>query len=230
MRIVGIGAFAFAIMVAGSAKALDTELRLQANSLGWYNQSGVHQAFNPNTLTGFLAGTEYRSFYTWTVPAFEGRIASARVEFDVQFSLGVSGADVQTGAVHDVAPSNVPLLPLDNGGSNGVGIFGDLGSGSEYGSFIIGPTDSLTVFRFALNTNAVEMLNQLSGGTFAIGMRNATPGNTSDYFLFSSGSFPGAQTLVLSISPIPEPSSVLLMALGAVALATRTRAVRSKCH
>ena len=228
MNFANIGVIALALFASSQASAVGTEVRVQATSIGWYKASGTHQAFNPNTLTGVLAGVEYRSFYVWNLPSFEGIVDSARIEFDLQYSLGVSGSSTQNGTVYDVTQSNVSSLPLNNGGAQGENIFGDLGSGSQLGGFTIRPSDALTVFQVALNSNAIESLNSLSGGTFAVGIRNTTPGNTGNYFLFSSGSFPSTQTLVLSISPVPEPSSLLLLTLGTAALFARARVGSTK--
>ena len=63
-------------------------ISLDVADLGWYTQDGLHEAYNFNTLTGNLFGTEYRSFYVFSLPALEGkRIASAALEVDIRHSL-----------------------------------------------------------------------------------------------------------------------------------------------
>ncbi|MCV2362820.1 PEP-CTERM sorting domain-containing protein [Paucibacter sp. DJ1R-11] len=200
-------------VAAASCGSQADEIRLNASNLGWFTEAGLHQSANNNTLTGQLQ-SEYRSFYRWSLPSFSGQLLSARLEMALPYSLGVSQG-LQTGVMYDVDNGNLAYLGLENGGGRGTSIFADLGSGLNYGSFSISEANNFSTFVIELNANALSSLEAAKGNSFALGMRNTTAGLSNNYFLFSSMSTFGQQTLVLNVSPVPEPSSLALMALGA---------------
>jgi hypothetical protein len=206
--------------------AFGTEIATEAADLGWYNSSGIHQSFNENTLTGQL-GEEYRSFYLWHLPSFSGTVTSARIQLDLQYSLGSASLAPQTGRMFDVSAGSLDSLTLDDGGGLGGTIFDDLGSGSSYGDFVISSADDRTIFTVILNSNALSALGASAGQPFALGMRNVTESGL-DFFLFSSMSVRGSQKLFVDVTPttaVPEPEAWLMM-LGGLALLARRRVRR----
>jgi hypothetical protein len=216
------GACAAAGLAAGASHAAGTtQLAVDASNLGWYNSTGAHLSYNNNTLTGML-GVEYRSFYEWTLPTFAGHVTGAHLEMALPYSLGVDQG-TQTGAMFDVAASDLPYLTLTDGAGQGTLIFADLGSGTSYGTFTISEADAFTTFRIDLDAAAISALDAANGGTFALGMRNTTVDNTNNSFLFSSMSTAGEQTLVLDVTPVPEASSYATMLLGAATLLALAR-------
>lgn len=186
--------------------------------LGWYTSSGRHQSYNQNTLTGY-SSEEYRSFYVWNVPQIDGRVTSARVDFYIEYSLGGSTI-AQTGQMFDLTANSISTLTQEDGGGAGKSIFADLGDGNSYGSFTV-PSWIGSPVQYTLSVElgaaAIDAINA-ANGTFAMGIKNTTPGNTNDYFIFSSMSVRAAQVLVLDIQPIPEPATNILMLLGFVAV------------
>lgn len=216
-----IMAGACAALLAASSHAADTQVSIDASRMGWYTASGVHESYNNNTLTGVFF-EEYRSFFEWTLPSVTGHVTGAHLEMALPYSLG-SDQGTQTGAMFDVAAANLPFLSADNGAGHGTSIFADLGTGTAYGNFVIRESDDLTIFSIDLNAAAVRAIDAANGGTFALGMRNTTPKITDNYFLFSSMSQAGEQTLVLDVTPVPEASPFATLALGVAALAVVAR-------
>ena len=211
-----VGACAAVALAGASHAAGTTQLAVDSSNLGWYNSTGAHWYDNDNTLTGMF-DIEYRSFYEWTLPAFSGHVTGAHLEMALPYSLGVLQG-TQTGAMFDVAEGLVPYLTLVDGAGHGTSIFADLGSGTSYGNFTISESDDFTTFRIDLDAAAVGALDAAKGGTFAMGMRNTSLGTADNYFLFSSTSTRGEQTLVLDVMPVPEAPSYATMLLGAAAL------------
>ena len=214
-------AAACAAMMAAASHAANTQVTVDASQTGWYTASGLHESYNNNTLTGVFF-EEYRSFFEWTLPSIGGHVTGAHLEMALPYSLG-SDQGTQTGAMFDIAAANLPFLGADNGAGHGTSIFADLGTGTAYGNFTIRESDDLTIFHIDLDSAAVQAIDAANGGTFALGMRNTTPGITDNYFLFSSMSQAGRQTLVLDVTPVPEASPFATLALGVAALAVVAR-------
>ena len=221
MKPIWMGGLVLALGFSGQQAMADT-VTVDTRDLGWYRSDGHHDEFNENTFTGDL-GLEYRSFYVWDLPTLTNPVTSARIDFDLQYSLGVWSTVPQTGRMFDVSTSSSTLTQTDGGGT-GHAIFGDLGSGTSYGDFVISEADNLTLFSVQLNQAGLDAINSASGRPFSIGMSNVSPYQQS--FLFSSISFRGSQQLVLSmgnVAPVPEPQTWALMALGLGVLGATAR-------
>jgi len=225
-----LAAMAAVIVGCLGQNAIANEISVNISILGWYTDTGHHDSSNVNTLTGYLTGTEYRSFYLWDLPAFTGTVTSARIEFALPYSLGVSSLS-QMGKMFDVTNTSVATIANDDGAGQGLQIFSDLGSGLSYGDFVISDADSLTTFIVNLNQNALDAINASAGQAFAIGMQNVSPCNQcNDYFLFSSMSNQSSQILVLDSNVVPEPVTLALMVsgLGLVGLSRRKQFAKAK--
>lgn len=199
-------------------------IAVDVSDLGWYAQDGLHDAYNINTLTGNAFGTEYRSFYVFSLPVLEGkRISSAALEVDIRYSLGVNSASYpspdQMGLFFDVEQQNLGYLTQDNGGGFGQQVFADLGAGQQYGVSLVRQDDT-GLLRFELNDAAVLQMNAVAGGVFAMGLRNITADpdpNSFMYFLFSSLSEAGSQRLLLDVedaAAVPEPPALALLLIA----------------
>jgi opacity protein-like surface antigen len=201
MRLSILAAAACAVLVPLAASS--AEITIPATVVGWYNASGHHEVGNPNTLTGSL-GEEYRSFYVWDIPSLEGRrIVSARLEFQMHYSLGAENQAPQTGRIVDVKPGNLSDIAAQDGNGRGQAIFRDLGTGYLYGTLSVPASINADYSIYAtLDKAALRAITMSQGGQFGAGMINVTPGlEDYDYFLVSSGSFPSVQNLILDVRP-----------------------------
>jgi hypothetical protein len=225
-KIAGIGLLAACAL---SMPASAATVALQTSDLGWYNVYGFHNSWNENTLTGKFGDDEYRSWYVWQLPSLSDAVVSARIEFDLPYSLGTDAWTPQLGRMFDISAASLSTIAQDNGGGFGQSIFDDLGSGAVYGDFTIAQSDNLTTFVVDVNAAGIAAINAASGDAFALGIRNVTP-QYMYYFLFSSGSFRASQRLVLETAPlpaVPEPETWALMA-GGLALVGAARAVKRR--
>lgn len=112
--------------------------------------------------------------------------------------------------------------------STGIGQIGsaydDIGSGASYGSFQVNRSDpvfGVTAYNADLNGTAIANLNSAAGGLFAIGgTLDVFNNSVSRYQVFANtgGSSVNDGGTVLSLTVVPEPSIVHLIASTAIAL------------
>ena len=101
-------------------------------------------------------------------------------------------------------------------------IFGDLGSGASYGSFVATAASDGTVEEILLNAAALAALQASSGGEWVVGAALSSIGEigfgVEEQVFKRSETIPDvASELVLTI--VPEPGTALLFSLGLIGLA-----------
>jgi len=198
---------------------------IDAFSNGWYTNSPnySHIPGNSNTLTGFYAGGEFRSFYAFQLPAVPAgeTILSASMTF-----FGRNGS-----SAGQIAQKHLGLF--DYVGSigdavRGTGlesaIFADLGSGKSYGSVLVASKNNgeeLPSFSVQLTGDAIADLLNFSATParqFVIGAALQEQFVNRDEYLWGvSGLFSAASLTLVTGQAVPEPDSLAL--LGAAALA-----------
>lgn len=219
-------AMAAVLMLAlGTSPAAAAIITLDALDSGFYDSAGAHTLTSPNYLTGTFMGTERRSFFVFDLAPVAGTITSATLRLfnpEVsQFLHGYSSPDpTETLNIHDVSTPAASITL----GTGGVAAFDDLGTGTLYGTRVVSAADNGTVVEIALTVPAVSDLNATTG-LFVLGGGLSTIQGPADQhvFGFSMTPFVPNQTrqLVLDVTPIPEPSLVLLLIAGGAAYATR---------
>jgi hypothetical protein len=173
-----------------------------------------------------------RNFFSFDLtPLVPGSVISAQLEVA---RLGYESPNPsETLGLWNVSTN--PAI-LNNNSSASPAIFNDLGSGTSYGSFPLaawGDSDAEQAVRaiFPLNANAIADINSAAGGFFSIGgaLQNVTMGSTNQGLFGFHGFFQDFQSLgganqilrvetVGPVQPVPEPSTVLLLASGLAAL------------
>lgn len=218
----------FALVLAVSTSAFSATVTLEAADSGWYRSDGAHAPQNQNYQTGLFEGTERRSFFVFDLSAVSGTVTAATLRlFNPLVSPTLPGYvspdPSETLEIYDVT---IPAA-LVTGAAAGVGGFSDLGSGTLYGSRAVSAADNGTVVEIVLNASAVAAIDSGSGLFLLGGALSTLSGTESQYvFGFSKVSFvpEDVRQLVLEVreeTPVPEPSTVGLTSLGALALLAR---------
>jgi len=170
---------------------------------GWYGQgvdfrgaccnSGFHFDFNTNYAAGHGFGsgdTLYQDFWVCDISTLTGSVTSA--SFQV-FTYAIdTTSDHKPSVTLDLYDVMTPISDLVATNSNRGDIFGDLGSGTLYGTHVFDNTDSQALATISLSPAMIADLN------LAIEA--------------------GATQFVIGGALVPEPSPMALLGLGLVAL------------
>jgi hypothetical protein len=134
----------------------------------------------------------------------------------------VSPDPTETLDIYDVTTAAASVTD----GTAGVAGFGDLGSGTLYGSRIVSAADNGTVVEITLNAAALADLNA-AGGLFVLGAALGSLSGVADQYVFGFSMAPfvddHTRQLVLDVATVPEPSTIALFAVGAGLIAARRR-------
>jgi hypothetical protein len=217
-------ALACSIAHAGQTIILSTnENRIdpEAANQGWWSNSKSTNTFNISWFLGSLDGGQHRNFATYLLPDFDQPVVAASLSFNRRGSAATNEA-TETIGFFDVSTS--PQVLNNNTGPNST-IYGDLGSGVSYGEVTVsGAGPPTEVLDFPLNSMGVAAINGAAPGYFSIGGRLLTD-DGNDYFFGGGGS--GLFNFVtLTLTVVPEPSTIVLGPLLVAGAAMRRRAAR----
>lgn len=130
---------------------------------GWYSSTGSHTPSNTNYLTGSY-GSGYRDFFSFNLAGL-----SFATPGSSGYGRAVSAANIQ---IYTASKSGTPTLTFYDvstpyatlvAGTGGTSTYNDLGSGTSYGSALVGA--NYTTQTFALNSNATSQLTTLLSGS-----------------------------------------------------------------
>ena len=171
---------------------------------GHYTDTGQHTPTNVNYAVGAF-GQTFRNFFVFDLTSINEPILSAK--FRANNPLYFSPDPSETYEMFDVTSS---LTSLTNG-TGGLAAYGDLGSGTPYGSVIVEMNDSSPFVEVELNAAAISALNN-SNGLFGFGGRLLDVNTLNEgIFAGSDGTSSGVLRLVTAV---PEPSSSITGLIG----------------
>lgn len=193
----------------------------------------AHTSTNDNYVVGRLAGVDYRDFFSFDVSGLNltGRqIASATLSVTRFDYVSDNNRASQTLNLFDVTTSASALKTTTGTGdasSNQAAYYGDLGTGSSYGSFSVPragqPTDTLN---FGLNNLALMdiMTSANAHNFFSIGGGlTVLSGDFNEALFARSGGGGVALTVTLAETPAPPGLASALIGITVAGLKARRR-------
>ena len=153
--------------VLGTSASAQT---IDASSRGWYNQTGLHNATNLNTLVGQGVATDrFRAFFVFDLGALARPAGSGVLRLEVEAYLGPDPMEYV--ALYDVGTNPDDLVLSQTGRSD---IYADLGGDVAYGGAFAQPSSVGTLLEIPLTPEAIAAINLAAGGRFALGVNVET--------------------------------------------------------
>ncbi|MCL4814892.1 MAG: PEP-CTERM sorting domain-containing protein [Vicinamibacteraceae bacterium] len=212
--------FVFCLLLCGCSMSAASAATIQVTAAdsGFYSETGQHVQTNENYLTGRF-NTVDRSFFVFDLTGVSGQVTAATLNLfnpDISAFLKgyVSPDPSETLAIFDVT---TPVATLTAGGNGLVGIFNDLGTGTQFGSIVVSPADNGQTVSIVFNAAGLAAINAALGSTIAFGGALTTlgAGPADEYvFGFSTATFAGGDVRRLDLTVVPEPGLAALLAVG----------------
>lgn len=180
---------------------------------GWWSSTTENYTYNDNHITGWYAGAEYRSFYTFDVSKLSGKINSVSLQIKTGRQVGI--VDLEFRGVSSPADEI-------NHNTFGASAFTELGSGNLYGKYKVMPVfpaDQYLTYTFY--ADAFDDITKAKD-FFTIGV-TAT---SSDGYIFANTGGDVSYLLVGiddTSTNVPEPASLALLLAGVGGLAAVRR-------
>lgn len=230
-----------AIILASASLCTAETIILDAVDTGSYDERG-YCLLNDDSSTGIThLGARYRSnnsFFVFSIPEFDTDIQDVTLSLELtMYASNDAFEDICISAVS----TPIDQLIISHSYSVEVGmapeIYSDLMDGPELGvmqvnvgtlfPFVFLPSfwEHGPVFSCILNQTAVQMIQDVEGGTFAVGMSLVNTRGDEDEWVDFNSSFihPDFQIQQLQITLIPEPATLLLVSIGAFLLRSGKR-------
>lgn len=218
----------------GAFNSLDV---VQALGDRWKVQDGSYQVRSIGT-GGFGALEVSRNYHIFDIPALASNEVVTGVTFNVPHPGGANPSyqspdSSELVGLFDIDPANfgsiraASVVNDQRPGSVLQTIYGDLGSGTSYGTFSVSPANNGNVqsVNLPLLEAILTSFGQAGGGDFGIGGRllSNTHGeaNALERIWRASSAFPNLSSLVIStsITAVPIPAAVWLFGAGITGLA-----------
>jgi hypothetical protein len=215
-------------------------INVDATSAGYYYANGMHDPNEPSYAVGYLLSPiedVAHNYFAFPIPSIGDPILSVALEV-VQPANGYASPDAsEPYEIYDYTSAldvTAGYLPND---AHGQTIFGDVGSGTSYGSTLITSSAVDVLYSIPLNAAGVsDVAATGAGNLFVIGgaLTDLTPetGQLEAVFGFTSQwptEYPAPPRLVITTEDapgpevIPEPTTLALLGCALFGLARRRR-------
>jgi Bacterial Ig domain len=186
---------------------------LTVSDSGWWDNTGFHDTTNKNYIATATSAMN-RDFFVLDLSGITQTITGAALRLQNP-TTGVGGTPTFT--LFDVS---TPIATLQASNSGQLGIYNDLGTGTQYGSRTFAATDNATLSSVVFNAAGIAALNAARGSQLAVGGAITSAGG----FVFSSTGSGNIRQLVLAFAPEDWYSVDVSAASPNIRLETRTPA------
>ena len=198
---------------------------LASTNTGWVDDSGFGNNDNPNYIAGSIDNAEYRNYFTFDLSNVLGTITEATITITMP-----DGGIVSDDANEIFALSSVgSVVDVNDVISGNTSLFNDLGDGGFIGSSIL--TSASGTVNINLNQEFLDNANNSNKITIGGSLISLEHDGDTEYTFGYSGqpNDDGSNivSLNLTVDPnggsVPEPSSAILISLGASTLLVRRK-------
>jgi PKD domain/RTX calcium-binding nonapeptide repeat (4 copies) len=213
-------AFATAQNISGTQGALGsvggagaTTLTLNATDSGWWDSTGFHSSTNKNYVAGQNTPSQLaRDYFVFNLAGVSQTITGAQVRLTNPAGGYVSPDPTETYAVFDVS---TPLGALQASGSGQLGIYNDLGTGTNFATRTFSAADNGQLVAIPLNASGVAALDAARGGSVAVGGALTSIAGTATQFVFAfTGAPSDVKQLVLNLGSPEDWYAISVTGLG----------------
>jgi hypothetical protein len=227
-RALGGGVILVAILCPSQHDAFADIITLNTSDRGIYRDDGFHIPWYNLYAAGRFFGDTINHFLLFDLSSITQPVISAELRL-VNNNSYDSPDPFETYTVFEVTS---PLTDVLNAWGDTVATFNDLGSGTVYGSVNVPSNNAIVTVSLFLNSAGLEALNASLGGLFIVGGAVTSLDSPEARYegLFSLSNhktaMDGATQIVLTT--IPEPGTICLLAMGALALSAWQTHIRRR--
>jgi large repetitive protein len=210
--------------------ALGQQVTISYTDRGWYNELGTHYPYNKNYVVGDnrtnsfgSCCNDYRNFFVFDLAGVSQPIQLAKLALyvpDVNPDDPIMGPgynSVDASENYELYNVETPIDELVAAEAGQLAIYADLSSGSVYGSRTMTAADIGSVVEITLTSSAISDMNA-THALFAFGGSLTTLDFTRNLeFTFGNTNLDSYVT-ELRLTLVPEPSTLLLLAIGTIGL------------
>ena len=207
----------------------NAEQVLDATNTGWFAETGSHNGYQSalnNHGVGQAYGEDFRSFFQFDLTGPIDPVGSATFRAVNSISDGELVNGFYSSDPTETLTLFEPTVPVANLASNypdpadAIAIYNGLANGTELGSVSVSDADNQQYIEIELNAAGIEAINNAFGGTIAFGAALTTLSGIPNQWVFG---YSDGTNVELVLTPVPEPATGILLALGLAVFVLRSR-------